>query len=525
MSGLEQSVVAPPVEAPRTALPLEDLVDERTRELIRGRRFGKTHRRGWIVRRALLAADVVGLVLAFALAEAAFGLDEGTVDKVSPLVELGSFVLTLPLWLVLARLLGLYDRDEEHADHTTVDDATGVFMLVTVGAWLLLAVAFLTDLADPYMPKLLGFWGAAIVLVWLCRAAARSWVRRTDAYLQNTIVVGAGDVGQLLASKVLRHREYGINLLGFVDKQPKVRRDDIGELTVLGDIADLPRIVDELDVERVIVAFSGQDQGKLLDDLRPLRTRDVQVDVVPRFFDIVGPGADFHAIEGFPLVGLPPARLPWSSLMLKRGLDLVGSVLGLVALSPLLAFVALRIRLDSPGPVLYRHERVGLGGKPIRVVKFRTMYREHSRGAAYGGEEAERLFAELMADPARRTEFEASYKLQDDPRVTKAGAWLRRTSLDELPQLWNVVRGDLSLVGPRPITLDEVERYGAAGGDQLLGVKPGITGFWQINGRSDLDYTDRVRLDLAYVGDWSLSLDLTILGKTVRALARRRGAY
>jgi len=277
-------------------------------------------------------------------------------------------------------------------------------------------------------------------------------------------------------------------------------------------------------VERVIVAFAGQDQGKVLDDLRPLRSKDVQIDVVPRFFDIVGPGASFHAIEGFPVIGLPPARLPWSSLLLKRTLDLASSAAGLALLSPLFLFVAVRIKLDSPGPVFYRHERVGLGGRRIDVFKFRSMRREFSRGSRYGGEQAEQAFAELMADAARRQEFETNYKLQNDPRVTRFGAFLRRTSLDELPQLINVMLGDLSLVGPRPITKAEIERYGVAG-EELLNVKPGITGYWQINGRSDLDYADRVRLDLAYVGDWSLGLDLTILGKTVRSLAAGRGAY
>ena len=528
LTAIEQTLApSAPLQAEpagRRRVAFEDLVDERTRELIRGRRIGKTHRRGWIVRRALLAADVAGLVLAFAFAEVLFGNDGATNDKVASWVEFLGFLVTIPMWLVLARLLGLYDSDEEHADHTTVDDAVGVFLLVTVGAWLLIALAWVTKAADPYMPKLLTFWLTAIALVALIRAVARSRVRRTDAYVQNTIVVGAGDIAQLLGSKILRHPEYGINLLGFVDKQPKTRRDDIGDLTMLGDIADLPRIVDELDVERVVVAFVGQDQGKLLEDLRPLRSKDVQIDVVPRFFDIVGPGADFHAIEGFPLIGLPPARLPWSSLMLKRALDLFGSAVGLILLSPLFLFVAIRIKLDSPGPVFYRHERVGRGGKRIDVFKFRSMRKEFSRGDRYGGEEAEQAFADLMADPERQREFETNYKLQDDPRVTRFGAFMRRTSIDELPQLINVLVGDLSLVGPRPITRAEIERYGAAG-EELLNVKPGITGYWQINGRSDLDYADRVRLDLAYVGDWSLGLDLTILGKTIRALAAGRGAY
>jgi lipopolysaccharide/colanic/teichoic acid biosynthesis glycosyltransferase len=224
-----------------------------------------------------------------------------------------------------------------------------------------------------------------------------------------------------------------------------------------------------------------------------------------------------------PLIGVSPARLPWSVLTLKRTVDLIGSLLGLLLLTPLFAFVAVRIKLDSPGPVFYRHERVGRGGKRVDVFKFRTMRTEFSRGSRYGGETAEKAFEELMADPELQQQFEANYKLQDDPRVTHFGRFLRRTSIDELPQLLNVLLGDLSLVGPRPITREEIERYGA-GGQELLNVKPGMTGYWQINGRSDLDYPERVRLDLAYVGDWSLGLDLTILAKTVRSVLHPAGA-
>jgi exopolysaccharide biosynthesis polyprenyl glycosylphosphotransferase len=503
--------------------PLDDVLDERTRKLIHGRRSGKTHRRGWIVRRALAAADVVGLVLAFVLAEMGFGGGEGAVSGVNVWVGFGGFLLTIPLWLVLARLLGLYATDEGHADHTTVDDVARVFLLVTVGAWLPL-VAWVTLSADLYMPRLVTFWASALVLVSLSRAIARSCVRRSDAYQQNTVIVGAGDVAQLIASKLLRHREYGINLLGFLDKTPRSRRDDLDNLTVLGGIERLPQIVNELEVDRVIVAFAGQDQGNLLENLRALRSNEVQIDVVPRFFDMVGPGADLHAIEGFPLVALSRLQLPWSALILKRALDVAGSACGLLVLLPLFAYVAIRIKLDSPGPVFYRHERVGLGGRRIGVFKFRTMRAEFSRGERYGGESAEQAFAELMADPERRREFELGHKLHDDPRVTPFGAFLRRTSIDEFPQLMNVLTGDLSLVGPRPITEAEIERYGVAS-EELLNVKPGITGYWQINGRSDVDYADRVRLDLAYVSDWSLGLDLTILAKTLHALTGGRGAY
>ncbi len=511
--------------APTTSAPLCNLVDERTRDLIARRRLGKGRRRGWLIRRALAAADLVGLLLAFGLAQAiTTDLPIAGSNRVPTQIELLAFLFTLPAWIVVARLYGLYSRDEEHANHTAIDEAVSVFTMLSVGTFGLLALSYATGLADPFIPKVLAFWAAAVVLITAGRALARRACRRSTTYLQNTIIIGAGDIGQLLGSKILRHPEYGLNLLGFVDMQPRNRRNDLGDLTVLGGLEDVSRIVDELAVERVIVAFAGQAQGQLMEDLRPLRARDVQIDVAPRFFDIIGPGADFHAIEGFPLVGLAPARLPLSSLILKRVLDLVGSVLGLLILSPYFAYLALRIKLDSPGPVFYRHERLGRGGRPIEIFKFRTMEIEFCRGARYGGEKADRTFDELMRDPEHQQEFETSQKLRDDPRVTRFGARLRRSSFDELPQLINVLTGDLSLVGPRPITPRELDRYGSAGAE-LLNVKPGLTGYWQINGRSDLDYADRVRLDLAYAGDWSVGLDLTILAKTIRVLAAGQGAY
>ena len=509
--------VAPPEH------PYDVALDERSLRLIDGRRVGRIRRRGWLVRRALVTADVLGLVAAFTLAALAFGHDPAEPGEVGRGLEVVGFALTLPAWVALAQVFGLYARDEERADHSTVDDLGGVFTVVTTGSWLLIVGALATGLATPYVPKLAAFWVLAIALVTATRAAARMLSRRRLTYTQNTVIVGAGDVGQLIASKLQRHPEYGINLLGFVDAGPARRRKDLRQLRVVGGPAQLVSIVRDLQVERVIVAFSNERRDELVDDLRALRSLDVQVDVVPRFFDLVGPGAGLHAVEGLPLVSLPPARLPATSLFLKRALDVVGSAVGLILLSPVFAVIAYKLKRDSPGPVFYRHQRLGKGGTPIEVLKFRTMRREFCRGARYGGELAERKFAEMLDDPARAAEFKEAFKLQEDPRVTRFGAILRRTSLDELPQLVNVLRGDLSLVGPRPIVRDEVDRYGA-GVNELLNVKPGITGLWQINGRSDLDYDDRVRLDLAYVGDWSLGLDITILGKTIRTVLAGDGA-
>jgi exopolysaccharide biosynthesis polyprenyl glycosylphosphotransferase len=293
---------------------------------------------------------------------------------------------------------------------------------------------------------------------------------------------------------------------------------------LLGDPEDLPELVRVLDIERAIFAFSNGTDAEMLHLVRTLGDQSVQVDIVPRLFETVGPNVGVHTVEGVPLVGLPPLRLARSSAVLKRALDVVVASVTLVILSPVLVAIAVAVKLDSRGPVLYRHERVGKGRKPIEVMKFRTMRIEASRGSRYGGARAEALFAELMADAGNAAEFQKGQKLKRDPRVTRVGAFLRATSLDEFPQLFNVLSGDLSLVGPRAITVDELVRYGDDA-DQLLSVRPGVTGYWQVNGRSRLAYEDRVRLDISYIRGWSLGLDVSILAKTVRVLLTRQDAY
>jgi exopolysaccharide biosynthesis polyprenyl glycosylphosphotransferase len=498
-------------------------VDERTLEILdRRRRTAVVKRRGWLVRRVLLLADLVGLVAALLLAEWLVNRHsgKGTLDAQAEIV---AFLATLPGWVVIAKLYGLYDRDEEQTDHSTTDDFAGVFHLVTVCTWVVWVGAYVTKLAHPTVPKLLIFWAAAVTFITIGRSVARALARRNIVYLQNTVIVGAGDVGQLIARKLLHHPEYGINLVGLVDSNPKERDHDLEHIALLGGPERLPAIVRLFDVERVVVAFSNEPHEKTLELVRSLKDLDMQIDIVPRLFETVGPNVGLHMLEGLPLVSLPPLRLSRSSALLKRAMDIALAGVGLVLLSPLFLAIAVAVKLDSRGPAFYRHERVGRGRRRIEVLKFRTMRLEACRGSRYGGESAEETFEALMADGDRAREFRETYKLTGDPRVTPVGHLLRKTSLDELPQLINVVTGELSLVGPRAITVDELERYGDRA-DDLLGVRPGVTGYWQINGRSRLSYEDRVRLDLAYITGWSLRLDLEILGKTLRVLFTRRGA-
>lgn len=502
---------------------LRATVDERTLEIIeRRQRRVVVRRRGWLVRRLLLVADLVGLVAAMTLAEWIINR-HNNIGVLGRQNEILAFVVSLPLWVVIAKLYGLYDGDEERTDHSTADDFAGVFHMVTVCTFLFWAFSYVTEAARPTPPKLLIFWAAAVIFVSFARAAARALARRNVAYLQNTVIVGGGDVGQWIARKLLNHPEYGINLVGFIDEHPKDRGDDLGHLALLGDMSRLPAVIRLLDVERVIMAFSNESHEEILKLLREVKGFDVQVDIVPRLFEIMGPNVGWHMLEGLPIVSLPPQRLSRSSAFLKRMMDFALALLFLLVLSPVLLAVAIAVKLDSRGSVLYRHERVGRARKPVDILKFRTMRREACRGERYGGDDAEAIFGALMAEPNWAGEFEQSYKLAGDPRVTRVGRLLRSTSLDELPQLINVVKGDLSLVGPRAITLDELPRYGERV-DELLGVRPGVTGYWQVNGRSRLSYEDRVRLDLAYIHGWSLRLDIEILAKTLRALVAS-GAY
>jgi exopolysaccharide biosynthesis polyprenyl glycosylphosphotransferase len=498
---------------------LAEFADERTLELLRRRRrTAIVRRRGWLVRRLLVVSDTAAITAAFVGAALLLGEGPGVGRRLLVLVPV------LPAWIVAAKMYGLFDRDEQRTDHTTVDDLVSVFHLITVGTWVAYVLARLTDLARPDLGTAAVFWGLAILLVTLGRISARTLCRRRLTYLQNTIIVGAGEVGQLVARKFLQHPEYGINLLGFLDAAPTERGRGLEQVRLLGRSSDLPAIVQMLDVERVVFAFSSDPHEETLELIRALKDFDVQIDIVPRLFEIVGPSVGVHTVAGLAMVGLPALHLSRSSLFLKRTLDILVSTVGLVLLSPLLALIAVRIKLDSPGPVFYRHERIGPRGRTVHLFKFRTMHSKFCRGVQYGGAEAEAEFSRLLANPARATEFADSQKLQDDPRVTPFGARLRSLSLDELPQLINVVLGQISLVGPRPVTAEELARYGK-GVDALLDIRPGITGYWQINGRSELGYDERIRLDLAYLGSWSLKLDLQILAKTFKAVLSGNGAY
>jgi exopolysaccharide biosynthesis polyprenyl glycosylphosphotransferase len=319
------------------------------------------------------------------------------------------------------------------------------------------------------------------------------------AQTSRILIVGSGKVARRVASRL--GRIDGIQVLGMVDSDPPP-----GE-KVLGGLSDLVELVDEHRVDQVLVTFSRTPGHDTLEILRNLNQR-VSVSVVPRMFEMLTWRSSLEEIDGIPLLHVAPASLSTSARMLKRALDIVVAGFVLMVLSPVILAIALAVRFDSQGPIFFRQQRWGRRGEPFRIVKFRTM--------------------EVGADSARKDLTSDStgplFKLRVDPRVTRVGAFLRKTSLDEIPQLFNVLRGQMSLVGPRPFVPDEAAQIvGSAA--RRYDVPPGMTGLWQISGRSDLNYDDLRHLDTVYVASWSLWWDLRILFQTPSAVLRRRGAF
>ena len=490
------------------------LASEQTNRVLEHRRGATSRRRGWLVRRALLAADVLGLTLAVTVAEVVFASSSQT-GRIGAIEEWLLFVAMIPAWVVLAKLYNLYDRDAERAGHTTADDAVGVFHLVTVGSWIFFTLSWSFGLASPDLSKLVSFWATGILLVVAGRVLARALCRRSLSYIQNTVIVGAGDVGQLIARKILHHPEYGMNLVGFIDATPKERHAGLGDLPLLGPSSALETVISAFDIERVIVSFSNESSDEMLALIRALNDHEVQVDIVPRLFELVGPSDEIHMLEGFPLVGLPPARISRFSLLLKRTIDVVGASIGLAFTAPLFAFIAIRIKLDSPGPIFFRQIRLGHNMREFTALKFRTM-------SVDADPDVHRDYIRATMSPKQAaTGGDGLFKLSREDAVTPFGGWLRKSSLDELPQLLNVLRGEMSLVGPRPCIPYETEFFKPHHFERFL-VRQGITGLWQVTARAHSTFGEALDMDVAYVRGWSLGLDLRLLLRTPLQLVTRR---
>jgi exopolysaccharide biosynthesis polyprenyl glycosylphosphotransferase len=359
---------------------------------------------------------------------------------------------------------------------------------------------------------------AAAMLVWLplafvsalvIRGIVRGSARRRRP--ERVLIVGAGKTGQLLAQRIQESRVAGVEVVGFVDDNPLPMDTGLRSLPVMPESGGLDAAVEATRATRLVLAFSQSPSHELLEVIRTSDFGRLPVSIVPRYFEITPAHSTLSELDGFPLIDLKSAELSRAARLTKRTVDLVVSIGALVVLSPLLAAVAVAIKLDSRGPVFFRQERMGSRGATFRIWKFRTMRQD-----------AESLRFEM----AEMNEMEGSgplFKIKDDPRVTRVGRILRRTSIDELPQLLNVVAGTMSLVGPRPFVTHEAVQIGGWG-RRRLDLTPGITGLWQVRGRNEVPFEEMVRLDYMYVTNWSVWWDLRLLLQTIPQVLKQRGA-
>jgi exopolysaccharide biosynthesis polyprenyl glycosylphosphotransferase len=421
-------------------------------------------------------------------------------------------LILLPFFLIIYALAGLYDR--KNLLGGTKEYAL-VFNATTVGLFAVIAVGFLAPDFIIARGWLLLAWGIVFLLTALGRFLQRRGVyflRQKGYFITPALIIGANDEGISLARQLLSWKTSGLHVLGFVDEKLPMGVPVISSLYTLGSVKDLDHLMRHYDVEELILAASAiSSRDKMLEIFKRYGVADgVNVRMSSGLYEIITTGLSVMEFAYVPLVGVNKVRLTGIDRFLKLCLDFGLTIPGLILISPLLLLIAVLIRLDSPGPIIHRRRVMGVNGKQFDAFKFRTMY--------VNGNEI------LDQHPELKAKLAASHKLKDDPRITKIGGFLRKTSLDELPQLFNVIRREMSLVGPRMISPREIEMY-----DQwdinLLTVQPGITGLWQVSGRSDISYDQRVRLDMHYIRNWSIWLDLQLLIQTIPAVLFGRGAY
>jgi exopolysaccharide biosynthesis polyprenyl glycosylphosphotransferase len=357
-------------------------------------------------------------------------------------------------------------------------------------------------------------WVLALGLVWMERFFFRRIVytlRERGHLLSPALIVGANQEGVALLEQLEHWSTSGLYILGFIDEIMPVGSKVTETAGVLGKLDDLERIVKEQHIQDVIVAQTALEKAELLTVFQSVtRFEGVNLRLSSGLFEIVSTGLRVKELASVPLVEVAKTRISGLDAFIKSVMDNTLSSAILLAFSPLLLLIAVLIKIDSLGPVLHRRRVMGVNGTQFDAFKFRTMQ--------VNGDYL------LKGRPDLQAELEQNYKLKIDPRVTRLGRVLRKFSLDELPQLVNVLRGQMSLVGPRMISPPEMEKYGKWGLN-LLTVKPGLTGLWQVSGRSDVDYSERIQLDMQYIRNWTIWQDVYIIGVTLPAILKNKGAY
>jgi exopolysaccharide biosynthesis polyprenyl glycosylphosphotransferase len=436
---------------------------------------------------------------------AAFVVAATLIGRTDPLKPLFWGLVTLPLWILIFKAYGLYDRDAKRVSHSTVDDLPWIFhslLIGSLGTWIVLRYG---PGEDAVFGEGLVFFGVALGGIFLARAAARALTRFLIPP-ERVLLVGGGPMAWVLARKFRSHPEYELDAIGYVDlsASPEGIQPD---LPYLGRPDEIDDIVAKERVERVVILAPEVAPDELADLVRRLRGADVRIALLPHVVDVLGSSVEIDDVEGITILGVTPPNLTRSSRFLKRSMDVAIALPLLLLTLPLTIAAALAVKLTSRGPIFYSQERIGRGGRRFRMYKFRTMVQD-----------AELKEGELV----ERSQHPVWLLLDHDPRITRVGRLLRHTSIDELPQLLNVLRGDMSIVGPRPMP-PHVDEHISGWGRRRLDLTPGITGMWQVLGRTHIPFEEMVKLDYLYVTNWSLWQDVRLIIHTLPAVLGRRG--
>jgi len=454
--------------------------------------------RDYYLRRFLAAGD--GLALSIGLAIAAASTDMSFQhDALWALA-------TVPAWLVLFQLYGLYSNDSRRVSHTGADELPGVFHAMVVGAFGTWAYFQIVPPGKVEFLPILVFVSAAACSM----LALRALVRGGAVHLfgpERVLFVGSGPSTGPLIQRMRAQRAYALDPVGLISDEASVALPtDIPLLGVLGG-TDVAAVIAEHDIDRIVVESAGFADEAILQLLRRCKQLSVKVSLLPAAFGVLGTSVALDHVGGITLLGVNPPVLPRSSRAVKRAMDICGATTLLILFAPVFAIIATAIRIDSRGPVLFQQDRVGKGGRRFRIMKFRTMV-----------DDAEALRPELLA----RSRSPDWLLLDCDPRITRVGCLLRKSSLDEIPQLFNVLRGEMSLVGPRPLMPEDHQRVGDW--SHRLDLTPGMTGLWQVLGRTTIPFEEMIKLDYLYVTNWSLWGDIKLVLHTFPVVLARTGA-